>query len=93
MPNPAYRDGRRLEYAAAADLRANGYTVLRTAGSPDDRDKLWQLSLYLDDASAIVAYWRKDGRAARHVEYARLWGRERSDGTSIWTPDHALEAS
>jgi Holliday junction resolvase len=33
MPNAAYRDGRKLEYAAAADLRSNGYTVLRTAGS------------------------------------------------------------
>jgi Holliday junction resolvase len=33
MPNAAYRDGRKLEYAAAADLRSNGYTVLRMAGS------------------------------------------------------------
>ena len=33
-----YSDGRKLEYAAAADLRANGYVVMRTAGSHGPAD-------------------------------------------------------
>jgi hypothetical protein len=33
MPNSKYRAGRDLEYAAARDLEANGYLVIRAAGS------------------------------------------------------------
>jgi Holliday junction resolvase len=33
MPNSNYRAGRDLEYAAAKDLEANGYFVIRAAGS------------------------------------------------------------
>lgn len=33
MPNPRYRAGRDLEYAIANDLEANGYHVIRAAGS------------------------------------------------------------
>jgi hypothetical protein len=33
MPNAKYRAGRDLEYAAARDLEANGYLVVRAAGS------------------------------------------------------------
>jgi hypothetical protein len=33
MPNSKYRAGRDLEYAAARDLEANGYQVIRAAGS------------------------------------------------------------
>jgi hypothetical protein len=33
MPNAKYRAGRDLEYAAAKDLEANGYLIIRAAGS------------------------------------------------------------
>ena len=114
-----YSDGRKLEYAAAADLRTNGYVVMRMAGShgaadliavkprevlfvqckldgyiaPDERHKLIKLVDFLDEAKPIVAYWRKDGRAARRVVYRELTGLDTDAWWTVWTPDHALEAS
>ena len=114
-----YSDGRKLEYAAANDLRANGYEVMRTAGSrgaadliaikpreilfvqckldgriaPPERHKLIKLTDYLDNSVPVLAYWHKPGRAARQVAYRELTGLDTDHWWTVWTPDHALEAS
>ena len=59
--------------------------------SPADRRSLTQLAT-IAQATPITARWRKDGRAARTVEFAELTGTGPKD-LEPWTPDWALEAS
>ena len=40
-------------------------------------------------AVPLVGYWQKDGRAARQVRFARLYGIEPGQ-REAWTPDYAL---
>ena len=114
MPNAAYRDGRKLEYAAHHLLTDNGYIMFRTAGShgkadliafkpgeilliqckldgemgPADRADLVKMAA-LVDAVPLVAYWHKEGRAARTVRFYRITYMSRT--RVPWTPDHALQ--
>ena len=59
--------------------------------SPADRDALLLLC-GVAQATPLMARWRKDGRAARTVEFAELTGPGPKD-LEPWTPDWALETS
>ena len=57
-----------------------------------ERDKLLELATAMC-ARPLVAYWSKVGRAARTVAYRELTGLDTEHWWTVWTPDHALEAS
>ena len=58
--------------------------------TPPERAKLILLAIWMG-ATPLVAWWRKDGRAARRVAYCRYT--YSNDPPEPWTPDHALETS
>jgi len=117
MTAAKYRAGLVLEHATRHDLEADGYYVIRSAGSKGAADLVaikpgelllvqckldgkmtplerHDLSVLADRLGVVslVAYWRKDGRAARKVAFRYRtpgivgppeWKRE-------WTPDYAI---
>lgn len=60
---------------------------------PKDRKDLWCLAQSVGARNAVVASWRKEGRAARqvHLTYICYMGREAGFVISDWSPDWALE--
>lgn len=75
----AWKPGERL----AIQCKVDGYLP------PRERWALFNSARNLG-AIPLLAWWHKEGRAARTIAYARLLSAEPGDMTP-WTPDHAME--